>query len=114
MRSLLAIRAIWAEPSQVEVAQLAADVLFRANRPKWAKAHVVVWARRQLRHGIEMEIEALFAVGAVAVSHEKVAFRHLSQIIFVQEFARNAFFAEPAQPMLADKRIETARGLCAC
>lgn len=53
-----------------------------------------------------MKIQALLSIGAIPVSHKEIALGHLSQIILVQELAVFALFAEPSQPMLADKTIK--------
>lgn len=101
MSSFLAVRAVRAEACEVVWAELSSDVLFRAHWPERAESHVVVRARRQLGQRIDVQIQTLFTVGAVAVAHEEVALRHLSQIVLVQELAGDAFLAEAAQPVLA-------------
>jgi hypothetical protein len=40
-----------------------------------------------------VQVEALFAVGAVAVAHKKVTFGHLSKVILVEELAVFALLA---------------------
>ena len=57
-----------------------------------------------------MQVQALVAVGAVPVAHEEVALGHLAQVVLVQELAVLALLAEPPQPVLADERVEPARG----
>lgn len=56
-----------------------------------------------------MQIETLLAIGAVTVAHEEVALGHLPQVILVQELAMLALLAQPAQPVLADERVQAAR-----
>lgn len=108
MRAALALGSLRAEASEVKRAQLAPDVLLGANGAERAEAHVVVRAGRQLGHGVDVEVQALLAVGAVAVAHEEVALGHLAQIVLVQELAGDALFAQAAQPVLAHERVEPA------
>lgn len=106
----LALRSVGAEPGQIEHAQLPPDVLLGAPRAKRAEAHVVVRTGRQATQRVDVEVQALVAVGAVAVPHEKVALGHLAQVVLVQELAVLALLAEAAEPVLADEGVETARG----
>jgi hypothetical protein len=48
-----------------------------------------------------MQVQTLLAIGAVAIAHEEVALGHLAEVVFVQELAGHALFAQPAQPVLA-------------
>lgn len=102
MRALLARGAVRAETGEVARAQLAADVLLAACRAQRAETLVVVGARRQLGLGVDVQIQTLVAVRAVAVAHEEVALRHLAQVVLVQELAALSLFAERTQPVLAD------------
>lgn len=111
MGTLLAVRTFRAEAGKVEAAQLAANVLFGAVGPEGAEAHVVVRAGWQTTLRVDVEVEALVAVGAVAVAHEEVALGHLAQVVLVEELAVLALLAEAAQPMLAHERVESAGGL---
>lgn len=109
MRTQLALRPIGTEPREVVHAQLPPYVLLRAQRPQRTKAHVVVRTRRQLRQRVDVQVQALLAVGAVAVAHEEVALGHLAQVVLVQKLALLALFAQPAQPVLAHQRVEPTR-----
>lgn len=108
MRPGLTLGPIRAEPSEVVRAQLPADVLLRAPRPQRAEPHIVVRAGRQPAHGVDVEIQALVAVGAVPVAHEEVALGHLAEVVLVQELAVLALLAQAAQPVLADEAVEAA------
>lgn len=55
-----------------------------------------------------MQVQTLVAVAAVAVAHKEIAFRHLAQVVLVQELAALALFAEAAQPVLADEGAEAS------
>lgn len=110
VRAHLALGPVGAEPGEVEGTQLPPHVLLRAPGPKRAEAHVVVRARRQPAQRVDVQIQALVAVGAVPVAHEEVALGHLAQVVLVQELAVLALLAEAAQPVLADERVEPARG----
>jgi len=48
-----------------------------------------------------MQVETVGII-AFAVFDEEPAFRHALQIVFVEELARVAFFAETPKPVLAD------------
>lgn len=93
MRPTLAIGAFGTEASQVVWAQAPPYMLLRAYWSQWTESHVVVWARRQARHGIDMKIQALLTIGAVAVAHEEIALRHLTEVVFVQKLTWHAFLA---------------------
>lgn len=93
MRSTLALWAFRTESSQVVWAQASPYVLLGAYRPQWTKSHVIVRTRRQSRHGIDVKIQALLAIGAVAVAHEEIALRHLTEVIFVQKLTWHALLA---------------------
>lgn len=91
-----ALRAVRAKPGQVEHTQLPPNVFLGAQRAQRAEAHVVVRTRRQPRRRVDVQVEALLAVGAVPVPHEEVALGHLAKVVFVQELAVLTLFAEPA------------------
>lgn len=101
--------AVWstgAEASEVVGAHLLADMFLGAPGPERAEALLVMWAGWQLALGVDMQIQALVAVGAEAVAQEKVALGHLPQVELVQELAALALFAQATQPVLADERVE--------
>lgn len=108
VRAALALGPVRAEAREVKGAELAADVLLGADGPQRAEAHVVVRAGRQLGQRVDVQVEALLAVGAVAVAHEEVALGHAAEVVLVEELAGDALFAEAAQPVLADERVEAA------
>ena len=110
MTADLAVRPVRAEPGEVEQAGLAPDVLLGAVGAEGAEAHVVVRAGREAAEGVDVQVQALVAVGAVAVAHEEVALGHLPQVVLVQELAVLALLAQAAQPVLAHERVEPARG----
>lgn len=104
--ALLAVPAVGAEAGQEVGTQLLAHVLLGAAWAQGTEALVVVWARRQLALGVDVEVEALVAVAAEPVAQEEVALGHLAQVELVEELARLALLAQTAQPVLADQRIE--------
>lgn len=108
MRPRLALRPIGTEAREIVHAQLPPHVLLRAQRAQRTEAHVVVRARRQLRQRVDVQVQALLAVGAVAVAHKKVALGHLAQVVLVQKLALLALLAQAAQPVLAHQRVEPA------
>lgn len=52
--------------------------------------------------GVDVQIQAIVAVGAHAVFGVVGAFWHAAKVILMQELALIAFLAERAQPVLAD------------
>ena len=106
MGAFVAHLAVGAEAGQVKGANLPPDVLLGAVGTEGAEAPLVVGAGRQLGGRVDVQIEALIAVGAVAVAHEEVALGHLAQVVLVQELARRALLAEAAQPVLAHQAVE--------
>lgn len=102
MRASLAGGAVGAEAGEVEEADAAADVFLGAAGAEGAEALVVVRAGRELGLRVDMEVEALLAVGAVAVAGEEVALGHLAEVVLVEELAVLALFAEAAEPVFAD------------
>ncbi|KAK5636863.1 hypothetical protein RRF57_012575 [Xylaria bambusicola] len=101
MSPFLARFTIGTEASEIAQAQLPSHMSLAAIRAERAEAAVVVWARREFGQRVDVQVQTLVAVGAVPVAHEEVAFGHLAQVIFVQELASFALFAEGAQPVLA-------------
>jgi hypothetical protein len=77
-----------------------------APGPQRAEALVIMWARRQLALGVDMQVQTLIAVGAEAVAQEEVALGHLPQVELVQKLAALSLFAQATQPVLADERVE--------
>lgn len=106
MRPFLALGAIRAEPGKVVWTHLLARVFLGAPRPQRAEALIVVWTRRQLALGVDVQVQTLVTVGAEAVAQEEVALGHFPQVELVQEFAALALLTQATQPVLADKRIE--------
>ena len=69
---------------------------------QFTEASLVVWTLylALLRVGVQ----ALIAGRAVAVLGVPPALGHAPQVVLVQELTRVALLAEPAQPVLADRR----------
>lgn len=103
VRAVLAPGTLGAESDQVIHAQLPPHVLLATPRTERTEALVVVRAGRQLGLRVNVQVQALLAVGAVPVAHEEVALGHLAEVVLVQELARLALFAEAAEPVLADQ-----------
>lgn len=114
MRALLAEFAFGAEAGEVVYAQLPPHMPLATVGAERAEAALVVWARGEFAQRVDVQVETLVAVGAVAVAHEEVALRHLTQIVLVEEFASFTLLAERAQPVLADegvvRRVGSGRG----
>lgn len=111
MRALLTdAHAVRAEARQeIGADGLAADVLLGTRgAQRTESAVVVVGARRELAARVDMQVQTLVAVAAVAVPQKEVALGHFAQVVLVQELAALALFAEAAQPMLAHQRVEAA------
>jgi hypothetical protein len=103
VRTLTARTAVRAESGEIENAQLAANVLLGAFGTERTEALVVVRAGWELGLRVDVEVQALLAVGAVAVAGKEVALRHFAEVVLVKEFAVLALFAEATQPMFADE-----------
>lgn len=85
-------------------------MLLAAIRPQGAEALVVVRTGRELGLGVDVQVEALVAVRAVAVADEEVALGHLAQVVLVQELAALALLAQRPQPVLAHERVVAGVG----
>lgn len=70
--------AIRTESTEVIFTNLLTHVFLGAVRPEGAEALFVVGAEWDLAVGVNVEVETLFAIGAIAVPHEKVAFWHFA------------------------------------
>jgi hypothetical protein len=65
MRTLFAMWPLWTEATQVERTDLLLLVVFEcAVRTKWTEATIVVWTGGSLGFGVDVEVEAVVAVGA--------------------------------------------------
>lgn len=106
MRALLAVWSIRAETGEIVRAHLLADMFLGAPGPQRAEALVVMWAGWELALGVDMQVQALVAVGAEAVAQEEVALGHLAQVELVQELAALSLLTQATQPVLADERVE--------
>lgn len=106
MRALLTLPPIRAKSRKIKLAQRASIMRLGTMRSERTEAAIVVQARRELRRGVDVQIETLVAVAAVEGSHVLVAFGHAAQVIFVEELALVALLAETAQPVLADETVE--------
>lgn len=104
--ALLAISTIRTETRQEVRTHLLSHVFLGASWAQWTKALIVMWAGRQFALGIDVQVKAFVSVAAKAVSQEKVALGHLTQVEFVQKLAGLALLAKASQPMFANKRIE--------
>lgn len=76
MRAFLTLSPIWAEARQVEFAEGSAVVGFRTDRAEGAETSFVVRARAEFGGGIDMQVEAFIAVGAVEGACVLVTFGH--------------------------------------
>lgn len=81
-------------------------MLLRAHRPQGTEPAIVVRAGRHATLRVDVQIQTLFAIGAVSVPRKKVALGHLAEVILVQELALLTLLAQAAKPVLADERIE--------
>ena len=108
MWSLLTIRPIRAKTHQIMRAdgQRIMYVAQRAPGTQGAEAALVVRAQGPLRVRVDVQEEALVAVGAVLMARVVDALWHASEVVLVQELAGFALFAEGAQPVLADKAVK--------
>ncbi|TLD28624.1 hypothetical protein PspLS_03623 [Pyricularia sp. CBS 133598] len=106
MSTLLTQPPVGTEAAQIVGTQVPPDVLLAAPGAERAKALVVVRTRRQLALRVDVQVQTLLAVLAVAVADVKVALGHAAQVVLVQELAPVALLAQAAQPMLAHQAVE--------
>lgn len=78
MRPFLALGPVRAETGEEIGTHLLAHMFLGTPRPQRAETLVVVWTRRQLALGVDMQVQALVAVRAEAVAQEEVALWHLA------------------------------------
>lgn len=84
MSTFLALHAVRAEAGQVESAEGFTDVFFAAGGAEGAEAFVVVGTGGELRRGVDMEIDAFIAAGAVESTSVVGAFRHAPAVLLCQ------------------------------
>lgn len=80
MCALFALSPVRAETREVELAERSAGVGFRANGAEGAEAPVVVWTGAEFGCGVDVEVEAFVAVGAVEGAGVLVAFGHAASM----------------------------------
>lgn len=119
MNTMLTLFPIWTKAGKIELAQLPPNVPLSASWALLAKSAVIVFAQRQLRIFLDMDVQTFITVLAIPVLVEELTFAHLPQIILVEVIARIALFAETFKPVLADivvvvTAIVVLRGLVAC
>ena len=101
MPAVFASRTFRAETSEVEGAQICLLVVLQgAVRAERTEAPVVVGACRSLRLGIDVEVEAVVAIGAGLGARVVGALGHAPEVVLVEEFASLALLAQAAQPVL--------------
>ena len=76
MRAFLTLSPVGAETGKIELADGFANVLLTAARSERTEAFLIVWARRDFRCWIDMQVEALVPVRAMQGSRVVIAFRH--------------------------------------
>lgn len=102
MHSVGTIPPLGTKPRQIEPAKLPPHMSFTASRPLLAEAFIVVVAQGQPRLLLDMQIEALVAVLAVAVLVVELALAHLAEVVLMQVVAVVALHAQRFEPVLAD------------
>lgn len=80
MHAFLALPPIRAKASQVETTEGFAHVLLAAAWAERAEAFIVVRARGKLGGGVNVQIEALVAIGAVERARVMIAFGHAATV----------------------------------
>lgn len=95
-----ALRAIRAKASNVQRTGSIPHVLIATIRPMLAKAPPIPHTLPPLGIRIHMLIYTLL-IRTLPIFRKEPAFGHLFQVVFVQELAGFAFFAEAAEPVFA-------------
>lgn len=98
---VFAVRSVRAKTGNVIRAQHSAYMPVSAVRPVPAKSAIVPRAILYLALGVYVQERTLFVVTGVETGVE-VTLGHFGHVIFVQEFALVAFFAQTAKPMFTD------------
>lgn len=75
---------------------------------KRTESSIVVGTRWTFGFGIDMEIEAVFAVGASAGTGVIGAFWHATEVVLMKEFATVALFTKTTQPMLTNQTAKVS------
>lgn len=104
---VLAVGPVGAKSGHVVGAEHAPHVAVPAVRPVPAEAAVVPRAVFYFALGVDVQERALLVVARVEPRVE-VALGHFGHVVFVQELALIALFAEAAQPVLAHDRAVAA------
>lgn len=99
---MFTLRAVRAEPSHVKLAQLPSNMALAAPWTFVAKTFVVLFAHGQLGAFLDMDVQALITILAVAVLIIELAFAHLSKVVLVEIITSISLLAQALQPMLAD------------
>lgn len=80
MHAFLALPPVGAKASKVETTERFAHVLLAAARAKRTEAFVVVRAGGELGGGVNVQVEAFIAVGAVEGARVMIAFGHAATV----------------------------------
>lgn len=76
MGTFLTLTPIGAETGKVEFADRFANVLLAAARSERTQPFLIVWARREFGGRIDMQVQALVAVGAIQGARVVIALGH--------------------------------------
>jgi len=98
--ALDAFRTVGTEPGKVAGASNSPNVLSRTAGTQPAETSLVIGTLGLPLLGVC--VETLVTSRTIAIFGVPPAFRHTSQVVFMQEFARVTLFAETAKPVFAD------------
>lgn len=104
MFPLLAALPIRTKPGEIERAYRAPHMSLRAPWPERTEAPDIVLADGSPRLGVDVEVVAVVAAAAVPAGEVR-ALGPGADVVFVQEVAGVALFAEALEPVLADEVV---------
>lgn len=99
---VLTLSPIGTEPGKVEFTDLPPHVPVATPRALLTEAPVVLLAQRQPRLLLDVQIQTLVPVLAVAILIVELTLAHLPQVVLVEIVARIALLAQRLEPVLAD------------
>lgn len=71
----------------------------------FAESSCIPWAILDLALGVDMKVNTLCSIVALAVLAVEPALGHLAQVVLVQELAVVALLAETSKPMFANHSL---------
>lgn len=103
--SVRAVGSLRAPSCDVVLADHFPSVLVSAIGSMFAESSCIPWAILDLALGVDMKVNTLCSIVALAVLAVEPALGHLAQVVLVQELAVVALLAETSKPMFANHSL---------